>query len=265
MSEVRIESLFPEYCNLFGDHGNLLYLKACLPQVEFIETPITDKPRFLSEPMDLIYMGPMSEPAQEKVIAHLMPYREEIGEKLKNGMRFFFTGNATEVLFKIIKDGDREIPGLGLLDFTAVRDFAHRYNANFLGEFDFMPLLGCRTQFTMVYGDNSKMYFSKAKRGIGINRETDLEGIWYKNFIGTSLVGPLLPMNPGFTLWLLEWIGAEPTLAYPEAMEEAYEKRLKEFRDPAVNMEKEGDTNQIRVDFTPKALYNKVKSKLGRK
>ena len=31
---MKIEILFPEYCNLFGDYGNMMYLKACLPDAE---------------------------------------------------------------------------------------------------------------------------------------------------------------------------------------------------------------------------------------
>lgn len=34
---MKIEILFPEYCNLFGDLGNMMYLKACMPEAEFIE------------------------------------------------------------------------------------------------------------------------------------------------------------------------------------------------------------------------------------
>ena len=29
---MKIEILFPEYCNLFGDLGNMMYLKACMPE-----------------------------------------------------------------------------------------------------------------------------------------------------------------------------------------------------------------------------------------
>ena len=36
---MKIEILFPEFCNLFGDMSNMRYLKKCLPCAEFIETP----------------------------------------------------------------------------------------------------------------------------------------------------------------------------------------------------------------------------------
>ncbi len=260
---MKLEVLFPEYGNLFGDYGNILYLQACLPDMEVVKTAMNDTPRFLSEPVQLVYLGPMSEAAQEKVIDRLMPYRERVSQLVEEGTCFLFTGNAMEVLFREIRDSGRRIPGLGLFDFSAERDYNHRYNANFLGEFQGEPLLGCKTQFTMAYGDNSQMYFAKAVRGVGMNRDTPFEGICRNNFFGTYLVGPLLVMNPGFTRTLLERMGVrEPRLAYEAAMEEAFEKRLAEFRDPAVKMEKEGDTNQIRIDFTPKVLYNKVKSKI---
>lgn len=72
-------------------------------------------------------------------------------------------------------------------------------------------------------------------------------------------------MNPPFTRWLLDAMGAKGVpLAYKDAMEQAYAQRLKEFQDPAVRMEKEGDTNQLRIDFSPKSWYNYLKSKMRR-
>ncbi len=262
---MKIEILFPEYANLFGDMGNILYLKACLPQAEFIETAMNDTPRFMAEPVNLIYMGPMSEPAQEKIIARLMPYREKIQELIEGGTCFLFTGNAVETLYREIEDGGRKIQGLGLFPFTAKRSYLHRHNSNFLGEFNGMTVLGCKSQFTMAYGDNSQNYFAKAERGIGLNPDTPLEGVRQNSFIGTYLIGPLLVMNPPFARWLLDTMGAKDApLAHGAAMEQAYAQRLKEFQDPAVRMEKEGDTNQLRIDFSPKSWYNYLKSKMRR-
>ncbi len=259
---MKIEVLFPEYANLFGDMGNILYLKQCLPQAEFVETPITGTPLFAGEAPALVYMGPLSEPAQEKATARLRPYKERLQELMEGGTCFLFTGNAMETLFREIQDGPRAIPGLGLFDLAAVRNFEHRYNANFLGDFQGMPLLGCKSQFTLAYGDNSQGYFAKAEpgRGSGLNPDTPLEGVKRNNFIGTYLIGPLLVMNPPFTRWLLRAMGVEaPMLAHEEAMEQAFAQRLKEFRDPLVRMEKEGDTNQLRLNFSLGAW---VKSKL---
>ena len=262
---MKIELLFPEYANLFGDQGNILYLKRCLPQAEFIETALHAQPLFATEKPDLIYMGPLSEPAQEKAIQSLLPYRERIGQLIEEGACFFFTGNAMEVLFKEIKDGGRTIPGLGLLGYTAIRNFQHRHNSNFIGDFEGQPLLGCKTQFTLAYGDNSGEYIAKAERGMGLNPENPLEGVHRKNFIGTYLVGPLLVMSPPFTRYLLKMMGAEVgCLPFEEALERAYAQRLKEFRDPLVHMEKAGDTNQLKINFSPKAWFNHLNKKRQR-
>ena len=39
---MKIEILFPEFCNLFGDISNMKYLRKCLPNEEYIETSIED-------------------------------------------------------------------------------------------------------------------------------------------------------------------------------------------------------------------------------
>ena len=41
---MRIEVLFPERCNLYGDLSNVEYLKRCLPQAEFVETSCRRNP-----------------------------------------------------------------------------------------------------------------------------------------------------------------------------------------------------------------------------
>ena len=72
---MKIEILFPECCNLFGDYGNVLLLKACLPNAEFIETALYETPQFVKDPVDLVYLGSMSEHTQEKVIERLINER----------------------------------------------------------------------------------------------------------------------------------------------------------------------------------------------
>lgn len=110
---MRIEVLFPEFCNVFGETGNIRYLKMCLPNAEFIETGVNEKPAFVSENVDLIYMGPMTERAQEKIIKRLLPYKNKIEELIEKGVCFLFTGNALEILGKYIEDEDgRKIEAL---------------------------------------------------------------------------------------------------------------------------------------------------------
>ena len=102
---MKIETLFPEFCNLFGDISNIKYLKECLPEAEFIDSPIDQEPAFVKEDVNLIYLGPMTERTQEKVINKLQPYKERIIELINKGTVFLFTGNALEILGKYIEIG----------------------------------------------------------------------------------------------------------------------------------------------------------------
>ena len=54
---MKIEVLFPEYCNLFADSSNMKYLQQCLPEAEFIYTDYMSEPVFVTETVNLIYMG----------------------------------------------------------------------------------------------------------------------------------------------------------------------------------------------------------------
>lgn len=231
--KIKIEVLFPEFGNLFGDTGNIRYLQKCIPEAEIIYTSIDEEPKFLSEDINLIYLGPLTERAQEIVIKKLMPYKEKIEELINNNTVFLFTGNAVEVLGKYIENEDgSQIDGLGIFDVFAKRDMMNRYNCMVLGNYEDIRIVGFKSQFTKMYGNNENTYFIETEMGIGINDETKKEGIKKNNFIGTNIVGPLLILNPLFTKKLLKTIGVkEPKLAFEEDIIEAYNIRLKKFEE----------------------------------
>ena len=228
---MRIEILFPEFCNLFGDMYNMKYLKMCLPDAEFIETALDEVPTFVEEDVNLIYLGPMTENTQEKVINRLLPYKQRIEELIDKNVVFLFTGNAVEVLGKYIENEDgTKIDGLGIFDVYSKRDMMHRHNSYLIGKYEDIEMVGFKSQFTMMYGNNSEMPFLQVEKGIGINKESKLEGIKKNNFIGTYLIGPLLIMNPKFTKKVLETLGVNTDVALKEDVTLAYEARIKELR-----------------------------------
>lgn len=231
MSDMKIEILYPEFCNLFGDSANMRYLEKCLPQAAFIKTPLNDTPRFLSEKMSLVYMGPMTENTQEKVIERLLPHKEQIKEAINGGTVFLFTGNALEVLGSYIEDdGGKKIPALGIFSLYAKRDMYRRHNSGCLAEFEGMKIMGFKSQFTMCYPENEDNALFKVLKGMGMNMESKAEGIRYGNFFGTYLIGPVLVLNPCFTEYLLKLMGVDkPELAFKKEAEEAYRKRLEDF------------------------------------
>ena len=228
---IKIEILFPEFCNLFGDISNIKYLKKCLPEAEFIETDYNSEPKFMNEDINFIYLGPMTEKMQEKVIKKLMPLKNKIKEMIESDVQFLVPGNAIEIFGKYIENEDgSKIEALGLFDIYSKRDMLHRNNSIFIGNWNDIKIVGFKSQFTYLYGNNENNYFAKVEKGIGLNKESKLEGIQEHNFIGTNLIGPILILNPKLTKKIIENLGIEnPKIAFEEDLENAYEQRLLEF------------------------------------
>lgn len=105
---MTVEILYPELCNLYGDRGNIDYLRRCLP-ADYHQTHIGDEPWFVQHEVDLIYLCSMTERSQERVIRALTPYRERLAELMAAGKHFLLTGNAMEVFGKTIWDGEKTI------------------------------------------------------------------------------------------------------------------------------------------------------------
>lgn len=229
---MKIEVLFPEFANLFGDCWNHRYLAKCMPQAEFAETGYGDEPCFASENVDMIIMGAMTESKQELVIQKLMPYRDRLKQLIDGGTVFLMTANAGEVFCEYIEneDGSR-VAGLGLVPLHAKRDMLHRFNSTQLCCFEDMELVGFKAEFSQLYGDNSEFFLAEAKYGIGINKKTSLEGVRINNYFSTSMVGPFIMMNPPFVKYLMRLLGvSEPVLEHEQVAMAAYERRLADIK-----------------------------------
>ena len=261
MLNLVIESLFPEFCNQGGDNGNMMYLRASLPEAEFVETHYMDEPAFATRPVDLIYAGYMTEAEQELAAKKLMPFRDRLIELAEAGCVILFTGNAAELLGSTIAmDDGRVVPGLNLFDFTTKQDLSKRIVEVFVGRFEPsacaaedvganastgspLDIVGYKIQFTQAQmGDGTAVFadalpFCTAEIGFGRNRSSALEGFRYKNLIATWLCGPLLPLNPLLTehLICLMGVGCSEAAFRNEALA-AYTKRLEEFRTPGIKM-----------------------------
>lgn len=231
-----VEILFQEVCGLYGDSQNATYLQATLPDAKFVYTRLTDTPYFVENKPDLIYIGCMNESTQRRVIEKLTPLKERIVELIDDGIPILATGNACEIFAKRIDYVTEElhVDGLGIFDLTVRTDLFNRYNGMVLGEFEDMKIVGFRSQFSFLYGDNTDYYFLKCIRGDGIHPGSNLEGMRKNNLICTQLIGPILPLNPLFCEHLLSLCGIDVKAAYRDTAMDAYNQRLKEFSDPKV-------------------------------
>ena len=234
-----IEVLFNEVCGLNGDAQNAAYLKYAMPEAEMIYTSLLDEPYFAANRPDMILIGYMTENTQRRVIEKLMPLKERLNALIDDGVVILATGNAGEIFCKHISyvTEKKEVEGLGIFDLTVKNDFFKRYNGKILSRFDGIEVVGFRTQFAHIYGDNTDCYFAEAIRGIGINPESKFEGMRKNNLLCTHTVGPMLPLNPLFCEKLIALAGGNAQAAFREEAIAAYEERLKEWNDPNIRFD----------------------------
>lgn len=235
---MKIEILFPEVANLYGDVFNMKYLQQCIPEAEFVDASLDSEPAFFSESVEMLYMGPMTERSQELVIAKLQPYKEKLIEMIEQNVIFLITGNALEIFGKYIeKEDGTKIEALGIIDTYAKRKMFHRYNSLILGKTLDMKIVGFKNQFSHSYGDNSCNYFFEVLRGDGLNPETKLEGFRKNNFMGTYTLGPILIMNPDFAKYVMNLLGVqESSIVFEEQARKAYLIRLSEFENEKIQL-----------------------------
>ena len=229
---MKLEYLYPELGNLYGDGANMRYLRKCLPQAEYIETHLGDTPAFVSDPeVSFIYSGSMTERGQGIALEELRPYAGDLSARIEGGIHGLFTGNSMELLGRDIAAEDAVLEGLGLVELRSHRDIAHRYNGFFLGNADGIEITAFNSRFSHSIPGAGLAGFAKVTRGIGLDPGCAYEGYRIRNFIGTYLLGPLLVLNPLLTQRLLNSLGSsEQPACFTEALQ-AYEARLREFRD----------------------------------
>lgn len=240
MSTLTIEMLFPEVANLHGDNANITYLAQCRPDARVIRTGLNERPAFLDEHVDLLYLGPLTERAQLKAIDRLSPHRAALEARIASDAVTLFTHNALEVLGARVRNPEMgyELRGLELLPLEADLRMFGRYNGKVMGVLPEVgpehPVLGWKSQFSRVTTTAELPGFLTADRGVGRDESTPVEGVRVGGLLGTSLLGPLLVANPHLTRWLLRELDpdAEPVLAHEELALAAYDARLRDFRDP---------------------------------
>lgn len=224
-----IEALYPEICCLYGDMANIRYLSQCLPDAEIKMTPFTETPYFADNDVDMLYLGSMSELTVSKVLQKLMPLKNRLAEIIKSGTVVLFTGNAMSILGEKIICDDGEIPALGLYPHYTKRFMNDRHNSMFYGTYNGYETVGCKSQFDFYYNVKG-LPFMKVGGGVGNNPDDEFEGFKDNHLFATSLLGPLLILNPRFTRELLALLGTDAAPAFEKEATEAFEFRLKELK-----------------------------------
>ena len=238
MKELLIEVLYPELNHLYGDRGNLCYLKSKLEVMgvpyRFVETHLGEEPVFAKEEVDFLYIGPTTESYQQMEAEALLPYRDALRARMDSEKVTLMTGNAFELLGQSVKaENGEEFSCLGILPTFAKRFTRLRYNDLSLGTWQGEKIVGFKNQLSHSYvpeGKEAPVPFLDMQKGSGWNPDVKQEGFFQNFFFATYMIGPILPLNPGFSEKILKAMYPEievvPKLPYEW---EAYTRRLSEL------------------------------------
>lgn len=203
--EINILHLYYDLLNLYGDNGNIKALKKHLEEqnvkvnIEFLT--LNDKIDF--KKYDFVYIGSGTEKNQKLVIKHLLKYKKDIKEYIENNNFFLATGNSIELFGKFIKTKDLTYKCLNIFNYESFEeDFRMVDQAIF-----HMPLLDCKIIGFQNQGSTTKKikdHLFEVNRGIGSYPNSEYEGIHYKNFFGTYLIGPILVRNPNLVSYFVK-------------------------------------------------------------
>jgi len=202
---IKIAYLYYNLLNLYGENGNIKVLKKSLENqginviVKFID--ITDNLEFDS--YDLVYMGSGNYEAIEFIIERLKIYKKEIKDYIEKKKFFLVTGNSLDIFSKYIIKNNKKIKGLDIFNyFVKIEDINFLDKSLFKSNLIDEEIIGFQKRNSLIFENDN--YFFDTIEGIGSNVLTDKEGIHYKNFYGTYLIGPFLIRNPYFLIWFLK-------------------------------------------------------------
>ena len=205
---IKVAHLYYDLMNLYGESGNVKALKMQL-EGQGIKTTI----KFLTidddlnfKDYDIVYIGSGTENNQKIVLNHLLKYKKDIEDAIEKGVHFICTGNALELFGNVIEDvNNKKYTALAMFDFD-VKQEEVRMVDEVLFKTDLINkyILGFQNQSGHIKSDILNLF--DVVKGIGSYIGSKKEGIHYKNFYGTYVIGPILVRNPELLKYLVKEI-----------------------------------------------------------
>lgn len=233
-----IEVIYPEFQNVYADLYQIKYLANCNKDIKIVYTDYNSEPYFVNNKVDMVFMGSMPDSKIIPSIERLNKYSKKIKELIEENVIFLITGNSLEIFSKYIIENDKKNNGLNIFDYYIEKDLKHKYVSWFMGKYNNIDIIGHKNHFSKCINiDNN---FIETINGYSSDTISSNEGINYKNFYATYLLGPFLIMNPIFSKIILEKLGIDNKLLYEEDLIKAYEKRVEFLKEPGTRF-KMGD------------------------
>lgn len=208
---VVIAHMLPDLLNLYGDGGNVRILEQRLRwrgiPVEVRRVPFGSTVDFSQ--VDLVFMGGGPDREQKLASEQLLAMRDELAAYVEADGPLLAICGGYQILGKQWLWGDELVEGLSLIDMETRRPgtSANRLIGNLVLESELAehPVIGYENHAGRTYLGPGVQGFGSIRGGVGFgNNDTDgVEGVRYRNVVGTYSHGPLLSKNPEVADWLL--------------------------------------------------------------
>lgn len=186
--KINILCLYYDLMNLYGDTGNIKVLKYHLDKLKVKYSidylSIDDKIDFSK--YDLVLIGSGIEKNRFICLEHLIKYKKDIKKMIDSNKFFLVTGNALGMFGENLYDKK----SLGIFDFN-VKESSDRISKEVVLENNICsPIYGFMNHSDEVFNNKNPLFGN--------------EGVQYKNFYGTYVVGPILSRNPELLEYFLK-------------------------------------------------------------
>ncbi len=204
--KITILHLYCDLLNLYGEIGNIKVLsKHLLDQgIEILVDNKTVGDNIDFSKYDFIYMGSGTEKNQIVALNDIIRYKNELKASIENNAVILATGNSYEIFGQYILDAQQnKNEALNIFNYYAKRD-TDRITSDIIYCADFLEhkIIGFINKMSRIYDIEHHLF--NVEFGIGDNEQKDFEGIRYKNFFGTSVIGPILVRNPHLLTYLIK-------------------------------------------------------------
>ncbi len=204
---LRLCALYPDLMNIYADRGNIAVLRA---RCEWRGLGFELSASGLEETLDpgsadLFYMGGGQDRDQIAVAEDMVrTKRDALHAAQERGAVILAVCGGYQLLGTSYQLGDRELPGMGLVDLRTVREPGPRLIGNCAIEADLgggpRVIAGFENHGGRTYLGDGEQPLGRVLSGFGNNGRDGHEGVHRGNTIGTYLHGPLLPKN----VWLAD-------------------------------------------------------------
>jgi lipid II isoglutaminyl synthase (glutamine-hydrolysing) len=229
MPTLRLCSLYPDLMNIYADRGNIAVLRA---RCEWRGIGFELSSSGLGEPLDpgvadFFYMGGGQDRDQVAVAEDMVATkREALHAAQQRGAVILAVCGGYQLLGSSYQLGERELPGVELVDLRTVREPGPRLIGNCAIETDLgggpRVIAGFENHGGRTYLGDGEQPLGKVLNGFGNNGRDGWEGVRRGNTIGTYLHGPLLPKNVWLADRLIELaLGIELEPLADDSLEEA--------------------------------------------